>query len=266
MFKENRVKTALADRGKAIGAFVQSPNPDAVETLGYLGYDFVIIDMEHGAFGFDTAIGLIRAAEAADISPIVRVAKLDSVLIGQVLDAGAKGVVVPRIKTREDAETAVAAAHYTRSGQRGACPLTRAGSHYTTDWLSYSHRADETNIVWLIVETREAVDNFDSIVSIPGLDGIVIGPFDLAHAMGHSGEIEHEEVQQALKSVVRTASNAGLESVAVGFSPTMEGAMEELQKWADEGSRVLVPSIDRATLSVGFSNMMTVADNVRTTR
>ena len=127
--KVNKVRLAQQQGRIAFGTWVQIGSPEVVEAAGYQGYDFVIIDMEHGQFGFDTVPSMVRAAESADVTPVVRVPGVEETIILKVLDTGAMGVLVPGISTREQAEKAVRAAKYGPIGIRGACPWTHLIYH-----------------------------------------------------------------------------------------------------------------------------------------
>lgn len=246
---------------RMVGAFVQSPNPEAPEIIGYNGYDFSLIDMEHGTIGFDTAVNLIRSSQAANLRAMVRIPNPDTVVAEKVLDAGATGVLIPRAKTRADLEPTVNATKF--SANRGACPLTRSAKHFTWDWDAYRASADKETVVWALIETPEAVENIDDILELSGLDGIVIGPFDLAHAMGHSGDREHPDVEAAIKRVITKAREKSKDAIAVAFSANPQDAKEEMEKWVSAGCTIVVTASDRSVLANGFASYKSVIEEMR---
>lgn len=142
-----------------MGTWAQMASPEFVELVGHVGFDFVIIDLEHGSFGIETAVNMIRAAEAANTAPIVRVASGSEWEILKVLDAGALGILVPGVSTAEQAKQVVRAAKYGPTGIRGACPATRATGHGAWAWSEYLRWANSETMVWLLVEGVEGIRN-----------------------------------------------------------------------------------------------------------
>jgi 4-hydroxy-2-oxoheptanedioate aldolase len=145
--KTNKVKLAQSQGQIAFGAWIRISSPDVVEAAGYQGYDFVVIDLEHGGFGLDTVPSMVRAAEAADVAPVVRVPGIEESTILKVLDAGAMGVLVPGISTKEQAERAVRASKYAPLGNRGACPWIRATGYKIQDWTAHVKWSNEETMV-----------------------------------------------------------------------------------------------------------------------
>ena len=149
-----RIRTKLESGGKAYGIAVQLPSPEIVEAVGYVGYDFAWIDTEHGAFDLSDMREMIRAADAAGIDSLVRVAGHDPTAIQHVLDLGATGIIAPDIRDAAQAREIVSAAHFAPSGSRGACPAGRAVGHLTQDWPTDYGRMDADVLVFGIVEQR----------------------------------------------------------------------------------------------------------------
>src|SRR5258705_1322480 len=146
---------------------------DMVEMAAAANFDFVYLDLEHGSFGFDSAIHLIRAAEASGITPLVRVPDHTPSLIMRVLDAGAMGVIVPNVKSAAEAQSVVSAAKYTwnaNGGSRGACPGTRATWHQVRDWQEFSILSNKEAWVWMHLESPEALHTVDEIGKMPTID------------------------------------------------------------------------------------------------
>lgn len=171
---------------KLLGTIIVSSSPVNVEISGYLGYDFVLIDSEHATaspFGEEME-NLIRAAYAADITPIVRIIKNDRAQIRKVLDFGAKGIVSPFMNTVEDAKSFVSECLFPPEGNRGGAPVVRATKYGAVSWSEYVKRANEETIIMGIIERKQGLENMDQICSVKGLNSILCGPFDLAMELG----------------------------------------------------------------------------------
>ncbi|MGD2157128.1 MAG: aldolase/citrate lyase family protein, partial [Anaerolineales bacterium] len=174
--KANRLKRILNEGGVAIGANTQIPSTALVEILGLVGFDFTMIDTEHGLFDLQFTGELIRAAQGAGLTPLVRVLNNNPGLILKALDLGAQGVVIPRISSQEDAIRAVEACKYSMG--RGACPLVRAADYGLWDWKTYQDWADGETMVILLIEDLEAAERIEEILEVQGVDAIFLGPFD----------------------------------------------------------------------------------------
>ena len=220
------------------GTFTRIPNAELVEIMAHAGFDFVILDTEHTAFGMETAIDLARAADAAGIAPLVRVTENSPSLIAKALDIGSQGVVIPRVSTREDAIRAVQAARFHPLGQRGACPRVRAGNYSAMESTEYFARANDETLLILLVETAEGAMNLPEIVSVPGIDAIMLGATDLSQSLGVPGQNYHPKVLSKLAEMSASIREAGLVLGRVAFS------IEEAHADLDEGARFLVYSGD----------------------
>jgi 4-hydroxy-2-oxoheptanedioate aldolase len=159
-----------------------STDPAMTALYGVAGYDFVIIDQEHGPNDAASTIGHIRAADANGVLPLVRVLENRPTLIQKNLDLGAQGVVVPKVSTASEARRAVEASQYAPGG-RGACSSVE-GARWTGHWDDYAARANAGVVVIPLIETAEAVENFADIVGVDGVDWVIIGFADLAQDLG----------------------------------------------------------------------------------
>lgn len=257
--RQNRVRAKRAAGVPAMGVNVQTTSPENVEMVGAAGYDFVIIDCEHGVVSMQGLVEMLRAADAAGVTPIVRVRDRSPSNIMQALDLGAMGVIVPGVGTRAEAEAAVAAAKYrigANGGARGACPSTRANWHLVDDWPEFARRSNEETLVWLLVESPEGVANIEQILEVPGIDAIIPGPFDLSQAMGHCGDMRKPEVVEALRGVVKAARRRKVDSVAVLLASTPEALKEETAFWKDAGSTVFWVGGDRRLFTIALRQRM----------
>lgn len=171
----------LRDRAPLLGSFIKTPSVHATEIFGDLGFDFLVVDEEHGPFNRDAIDVLMLAARAAGIASIVRVAGPASIL--PALDMGAAGILVPHVDSAADARSAVAAAKY-RGGVRGFSPSARAGRYGALGLIDHVERADAQSIVAVMIEHPSAVAAVEEIAAVDGVDALFIGLGDMAVAMG----------------------------------------------------------------------------------
>ena len=228
----------MRDKKTAVGTFMLTSDPGYIEAAGYAGLDFVIIDMEHGPLGLSEVQNNIRAAQLAGALPIVRVSKLCPVSIGQVLDAGAAGVQVPQITTAEEARIAVQGAKFHPHGNRGVNIFVRAAQYSSMPKNEFFSSANEDKLVILQIEGKAALDELDEILTVSGLDGIFIGPFDLSQSYGVTGQIDHPLVVDAMKDIVQRAKKAGV------ATSTYTDSVESMKKWSEIGVQWLVYTVD----------------------
>lgn len=247
--KKEEFKKSIKEGKIVLGTGVQMNSPESVEILGNTGFDFVMIDTEHGYFGLETAENLIRAADASGIVPIIRVSHKNPTLIMKALDMGAQGVVVPGIATKEDAVTAIRASKYPPLGNRGACPYIRAAGHMARDWKTFSQSADETTVVFLLIEGPEGLKNFEDIISIEGIDVISMGPFDLSVALGVGGQVDHPLVIEKFKEMIRLALRKNIALSTVVFDLEEEKIRSTAEYWFNLGVKVMMIGSDKVFLS-----------------
>jgi len=214
----NKVKWLLKERKKILGAWLQAGSPITAEVLGKAGFDFLMVDMEHGPGDILTLISQLQAISKFDVTPFARAPWNDTVIIKRMLDAGLYGILIPYVSTRQEAEAAVRACRYPLEGVRGIAPSPRAGG-YGMNGNHYLEHANEQLVVMTAMETPEAVENIEEIVTVAGLDGIFIGPMDLATSLGHFCNPGHPEVQEAIGKIEQAvlASDKFLGTVANSF-------------------------------------------------
>jgi 2-dehydro-3-deoxyglucarate aldolase/4-hydroxy-2-oxoheptanedioate aldolase len=220
---DNWVKRALREGRPTSGAWVQLCSVISAEIMGSAGFDWLLIDMEHGHGDYQTLLGQLQAMQGTRTVPLVRVQGNDPAIIKRVLDLGAFGVVIPLVGSRRECEAAVRACKYPPEGTRGVAGSHRAGGYgrFATD---YWKRANAETLVVVQIETREAVAEIDGMLAVPGVDVAFIGPADLSAAFDHLGDPKHPEVAEAIARVERAARQAG---VALGtISRTWDEARE----------------------------------------
>jgi 4-hydroxy-2-oxoheptanedioate aldolase len=256
---ENLIRTRL-DRGEdAIGIWIQTGGAAVVEIAGAVGFDFVLIDGEHGSFGFDHTVTLVRTAEAAGSTPIVRVPGAEPGDLGRYLDAGAGGLLIPQVRSGEHARAIVSATKYRTQrfpdGTRGACPITRATAYGSPGWPDYAERANGSALLWILLETPEALDDLPAILDVPGIDGIMLGTHDLAVAMGCNGDRNHPNVLAKLEGVAARIRNKGIEVIGSLDDSSPSAALAHHDRLAAEGLRIFLTASDGRVLFNTFRNL-----------
>ena len=199
---DNLLKDMLEQNKKTVGTFFSMGSSEAVEALGIAGMDYVILDKEHGPYGVETVQQYIRAAERRNITPLVRVKDLTRPSILKVLDVGARGIIIPMIRSKREVEKVIEFAKYYPQGRRGVA-FTRSSSYGSVKSLEdYFEEANKKTLVLPQCETRECVENIDDILDMDGVDGIFIGPYDLSQAFGKPGRISDPEIQDTIDKVL----------------------------------------------------------------
>ena len=236
--RKNTLKEKL-NAGKAtVGAFVNFPSPAMVEGLGWLGFDFVIIDCEHCPMDYETAENMIRAAELSDITPVVRIGMNVQQHIQRYMDAGAAGVLIPLINSGADARRVVDAVKYPPIGKRGL--FAGRGAMFGVQAVAeYVKQANEETFVGLQIETQEGLDAQDEIIAAEHADLIFLGPGDLSSTFGVHGEQRHPKVVQTIRDLTPKIRAAGKH---VG---TIAASGEHAREWSDQGVKWLVSSTNR---------------------
>ena len=201
------LRRRLLDGGRVAGLFVQTPHPVVTELLGALGVDVLCVDQEHSAMGPETVHALVGGAALGGVPAIVRVADGTAHHIAAALDAGAAGVLVPRVGSAAAAEAAVRFARYPPAGERGVGPGRASG--YGRRIAESLARADEETLVAVQIETRAALDVLDEILGIDGVDLIFVGPGDLSVSLGLAGGLADPRLRPVVEDVLDRAAAAG---------------------------------------------------------
>ena len=237
--RENLLKRNLKQGEFALGLFVNCAYPAFMEICGHAGFDFAIIDMEHGPLHTLGAEDLCRAADCVGLAPIIRIRKNDGPQIQRALDIGSAGVQVPQIETQADAEAVVRGAKYSPIGSRGLSFNTRAGN-YTAAGTNITNQLNEESLVVVHVEGTRGIENLEEIVSVPHIDVIFLGPYDLSQSLGIPGQVRDPRVIDLMKSAVQTIRNAG--KAAGTFADNPEAA----KQWRDAGVQYVALGVDVA--------------------
>ncbi len=219
----NLLKQSLHQGRKTCGGFLQTMSPAAAEIMARAGFDWLIVDLEHAPGDFANLQAQLQAMSCTDVVPFARAPWNDAVAIKRILDTGVMGVLVPYVNTRAEAEAAVAACKYPPLGIRGVAGSPRAAG-FTANAKSYLPTANDDTIVITAVETPEAVANLDEILEVDDLDGIFIGPMDLATSMGFLGDPGRPEVRAAIEEIEEKvrASDKFLGTIATSWVKAQE--------------------------------------------
>ena len=207
----NRFKKSIAEGQTQIGFWQALANPYTVEICAGAGFDWLLIDAEHGPNDLPLVLAQLQAAGAGTAEPVVRLPFGDTVLVKQYLDIGARSLLIPMIDTAEAAAEMVRASRYPPDGVRGIGSAISRGSRWNrrSDYLKTAH---EEICLLVQVESRQAIANLEAIATTKGVDGVFIGPSDLAADMGHIGNPAHPEVQQAITEALATLKRLGVPS------------------------------------------------------
>lgn len=250
-----RFAEKLKNGETAYGTVISFTDPTVTESLSH-DLDFVWIDMEHSPQTLQTVQGHIMATAVTGATPLVRVPWNDPVLIKPVLDCGAAGVIVPMVRTAQDACMAVAACKYPPEGVRGFGPR-RPSRYGRAGGPEFCRKLNDEMICILQIEHADAVRNIDAIVAVPGIRALVIGPNDLAGSMNRMGEPDHMEVSAAIDAVVVSAKRAGL-PIGIGVGP--DGAA--IAGWIRKGMQWIAIGSDTSLLLRGLTTSMSSIRNL----
>lgn len=222
----------------SIGSWLTIPHPSIAEIMAKSGFDWLVVDMEHSPIGISEAEEMIRVIHLCGLPALVRVGEINSSLIKRVMDSGASGVIVPMVNTQEQARQAVEAVKYPPAGKRGV-GLARAQG-YGTSFEEYKQWVEKESTVIVQIEHIEAVENMDAILSVDGIDGFIVGPYDLSGSLGIPGDFEDERMLKALEKVKRVAAKT---DILAGYH-VVQPQPEQIQEKIKEGYTFIAYSVD----------------------
>lgn len=232
------VKNKLQARSLSIGSWLTIPNQSVIEILASAGFEWLVIDIEHSAINIESVQNLIGHIQANKMEALVRVSKNDEVIIKRVMDAGANGVIVPMVLNANEAKKAVSHVKYPPAGTRGV-GLSRA-QHYGVAFDSYKKWVQEESMVIVQIEHIDSVNNLKQILEVQGVDGIIVGPYDLSASMGKPGKFDDTDVKEVLKQIdeITLKSNKSL-----GFH-VIDSNYQTMLKKIDSNYNFLAFSLD----------------------
>ncbi len=223
--RENRVKRAMGEGGLAIGTFVSLADPQMVEIIGVAGFDAAFIDMEHTSFDLPIVGEMIRAAEVAGVTSLVRVPEENEKLMMRLLEMGAQGIIVPHVDGLAGARRAVDTVRFPPVGQGGTSSGTRATRFGTVPWTEYTAWANDQIVLSVMVEDQKAIDEVEAIAALDGIDLVAIGPNDLAQTLGVRDPTDPrlrskvEEIAQRVRSVGKAKLAVPINNAMLPISP-----------------------------------------------
>jgi 4-hydroxy-2-oxoheptanedioate aldolase len=244
----NQMKAKIQAGEPALGVSVMIPSPQVVEMAGRMGFDWVLIDCEHGTISLETVELMVMAAEASGITPIARPWTNSPDAILRLMDRGAMGVQVPHVNTAEDARRAMSSVKYHPLGQRGLAAATRPARYgLEVSASEYVEWANRETLVCVQLEEAEALRNLDEILQVEGVDVFFVGPSDLSQSMGYPGRKDVPEVKQAIDQAFAAI-------VAAGKVPGSAGGTEAVVDCVRRGCLYAYTHVPKllASASVGF--------------
>lgn len=236
----------IRNKKPVLGTWCDLPCLETVNVLAKAGLDFVIIDMEHGPMGFETAQSMVISATAEGTESFIRVCRNDESEIGKALDVGAVGIIVPHIETESDCKKVVKYSKFYPVGNRGLNPYVRSGGYYGIE-RDYCEKQNKKSLIGVIVEGKVGLKNLASICSVPCIDIIYIGTYDLSVSLGLPGQVKHPDVVRALEKSVKTISISGK---CVGC---MAHTVDEIAYLCRMGVGFITYKVDTAVLYESFS-------------
>ena len=247
--RDNRLRTLWQADQAVVNGWLAIGNSFSAETMAHQGWDSLTIDMQHGVIDYAAMVTMLQAISTTDAVPVVRVPWLEPGIVMKSLDAGAYGIICPMVNTREDAQKLVAYTHYAPQGARSFGPV-RAALYGGAD---YAARANETVVAFAMIETAQALDNLDAILSVEGLDAIYIGPSDLSLALGCKPVFDDVDppVAQAIDHIVARAKAHG---VVAGVH---NGRADVARARVAKGFRFVTLGSDARLLASGSQQLLT---------
>jgi len=239
---KSNLKSRLRSGEILFGSFVTTGSADIVKIMALAGFDFLVIDTEHGAMSVETAVQLVRAAEIHRVPSIIRVTDSADSTILRSLDIGTAGMQVPQVNSIEQARRIVRAAHYHPKGHRGLA-MPRAAGYGSMPIKEYFDKSLKETLVIAQCESSEGLDAVEKIAAIGDVDVIFLGPFDLSHSLGIPGQVENERIREAERRIVAACEACG--KAAGIFVVNGEAAARR----AEEGFRYITISMEAMLLS-----------------
>lgn len=251
MLRQNWLKPKIEAKPYVIGTFVEIPSPQVVEILGLAGFDFVVIDCEHGAIGLEKVEDMVRAAAATDVSVLVRVPQCDPVAIRLPLDMGASGIHVPQVESLAMAQVAASSARFFPRGNRGMQPYVRGASYRTFPTSTHLQQSNDLVTTVVHIEGAGGVAEMDAILTLDGIDVAFLGPYDLSQAFGVPGQVDDPRIHQAIREAVKRAGDR----TVIG---TYADGPEAARRWIDVGVRYITVALDALFLRRGAEAVLSV--------
>ena len=228
----------------------------AAEVAGRVGFDWLLLDLEHGMADFESLLAQLQAVEATPAAPIVRVAWNEAPLVKRVLDLGPLGVMLPYINNAEEAERAVRSVRYPPQGIRGLTPLNRP-TNFGLDYAEYFKTANDQLLTVIQIESQQGIDSAQEIAAVDGVDVLFVGPMDLSLNMGIPGQFDHPRFRAALKAVADACRASGKAAGILCLGP------DQLERTIEDGFSFVALGSDGGQLAVGMKQLAGAFDDYR---
>lgn len=219
MVRTNAVKEKLAAGERVYGCFIQTSSPEIVEMIALAGFDFALLDSEHGPLTAETTYRLILAAEARGIEPFVRVGERERQTVLKFLDAGASGIMTPQVNNAFEAKSAIEGTKFATAGTRGLAGMRTFDFGMNGSLDTFVGPLNDRVVNMIQFENAATLDELDSMLALPGLDVLFVGPSDLAQSLGYPGQPGHPDVTKVADEVVARAKAAGVRTGTVAYTP-----------------------------------------------
>lgn len=254
--KKNSLKEKINAGNVVLGPFLKITDPAVVEIAGYAGFDFVIIDQEHGPISTEAAQNMIRAAEAVGIAPIIRVQKNEESVLLKALDIGAEGIEVPHISSKTHSDRLRKAVMFAPEGERGVCCYVRSAEYSRINKnnalkAEYFKRTNSKILVIGHIEGVEGIRNIEEILMEEVIDVIFIGPYDLSQSLGVPGQVDNPLVEEKMKEIIDGAKN---KKKSIG---TFVDNEQDAKKWISLGVQFIAYSVDVGILYDKYREIVT---------
>lgn len=245
MTDSNLIRKKISEKKVTLGSWIQLPDVFSAEIMAKSGFDWLAIDLEHGLIDLETTFRLIQTIGLCGVVPIVRLHVNDATTIRRVMDAGAGGVIVPMVNSAQDAQQAVAAVKYPPDGHR-SYGLGRAHG-FGQNFEQYLKNNNTSSLVVVQIEHREALDNLDAILKVPGIDAIMIGPYDLSGSMGIPGKFDDPKFSSIINQIINKGKQG---PVALGIH-VVHPSEEDLKERISQGFSFIAYGMDTIFLQDG---------------
>jgi 4-hydroxy-2-oxoheptanedioate aldolase len=245
----NKIKKMMTEGKPVINGWLQIPSTVSAEVMAHQGWDSLTIDMQHGLVDYTNALPMLQTISSTDVTPLARVNWNEPGQIMKILDAGCYGVICPMVSNKEEAESFVQACMYPPHGYRSFGPargLIYGGS-------DYAEHANTELLKFAMIETKESLEKLDEIMSVPGIDGIYVGPADLSLAIGEKPEFDKPENSKAYSEILRILEHAKKNNIFAGIH---NGTPEYALKMIDLGFNFVSIGSDQRAMSAGSKSIV----------
>lgn len=237
------------------GTFVSLGSPIVSEIIGQAGFDFVIIDLEHGVGNEQDVLGQLQALESGKTAPVVRIESHERQRVNRILDLGAEGIMFPRLKTVAEVQAAVSALYYPPKGIRGVAKMVRA-SNFGLEFNGYYDNQSDHIAGIIQIETEEILQHLDEVAAIEGVDVLFVGPMDLSMALGVFGKFDHPDYVRAVKATANAAKKANK------ICGVLLTAPEQLSSYYELGFRLFTSGGDAGFVNTGARSTIKILNDI----